>query len=152
MKVKMLFLTVAMFFGLSSLHAQQNALIGTWKINIGKSKASNGGPLTDLRSRTDTYEFAAPDGIRYSSEETTTDGKTRRTTYSAQFDGKFYPMSGSPNAGDHVSLKRVDAFNTESRFQRDGKDTGAVSTRSVSPDGKTMTYKGGRGTLVFDKQ
>jgi hypothetical protein len=150
-QIRRLMLVVVLGLSTTAWARQAGSLIGVWKCNVAKSLARDGKPLTDMVSRTDRYEKFGKDGIRYSSEETTTDGKTRKTTYAAEFGGKYFPMTGSPAAGDHVALFRIDAYTTESKFQRDGKDAG-VSRRVVSKDGKTMTYTGGRGTLVFDRQ
>ena len=59
-----------------------------------------------------------------------------RTEYTAQFDGKDYPIKGG--ALETVSLKKIDDLT----FERTGKVKGAVaetSTWKLSPDGKTLT-------------
>jgi len=42
------------------------------------------------------------------------------TGYTANFDGKDYPLAGVPNA-DTVSLKRIDTRTTERTDKKDGK-------------------------------
>jgi hypothetical protein len=129
--------------------AAGNPLIGTWKLNLAKSKFVNAQPL---QSRTDKYAPYGKDGFKYSSDEVNAKGETRHTSYEAQFDGKDYPLKGSPQAGDSVAIKRIDAHTFESSFKKDGKPNGA-SRRVISPDGKTMTFTQGNGTVqVFDKQ
>lgn len=59
-----------------------------------------------------------------------------RTEYTAQFDGKDYPIKGG--ALETVSLRKIDDL----AFERTGKVKGAVvetSTWKLSPDGKTLT-------------
>jgi len=52
---------------------------------------------------------------------TATDGKKTTSTYTANFDGKDYPLSGSALGADKVSLKRIDARTTERTDKKDGK-------------------------------
>ena len=59
------------------------------------------------------------------------------TRYTANYDGKDYPLAGVPNA-DTVSLKRIDARTTERTDKKDGKVVQTLA-RVVSQDGKTMT-------------
>ena len=65
-------------------------------------------------------------------------------TYTANFDGKDYPVIGSNNA-DTVALKRVDAHTVEQTSKKGGKVT-VTSNWVISGDGKTltMTSKGTR--------
>ena len=81
------------------------------------------------------------------------------TQYTANFDGKDYPLTGSQNA-DKVSLKRIDARTTE-RTNKKGDKVVTTVTQVVSQDGKTMTttVKGTNAqgqavdnVLVFEKQ
>jgi hypothetical protein len=60
--------------------------------------------------------------------------------------------STASSTGDEVSLRRIDAYHYESRFKKDGKESGK-STRVISKDGRSMTYTAANGTvMVFDKQ
>jgi hypothetical protein len=79
--------------------------------------------------------------------------------YTAAFDGKDYPLTGSPTA-DMVSLKRIDARTTD-RTDKKGDKVATSLRRVVSQDGKTMTVTT-KGTdaqgqavnnvIIFDKQ
>lgn len=63
-------------------------------------------------------------------------GGTDDIDYTAKFDGKDYPITGT--GLDTVSLKRVDPH----KIERVGKVQGKVTehcTMEVSPDGKTLT-------------
>ena len=87
------------------------------------------------------------------------DGKPTKTGYTANFDGKDVPLTGSPIA-DMTSIKRVDARTTERTDKKDGKVVMTLR-RVVAQDGKTMTVttkgtnaegKPTNNVLVFEKQ
>jgi len=129
--------------------------IGTWKLNVEKSQFSPGPPPQSLMLKVE----AAGQGEKASTEGVNADGTRTATVYTANFDGKDYPLTGSP-VSDTVSLKRVDTQTTE----RTDKKAGAVVTtlrRVVAQDGKTMTVtvkgKNAQGqdinnTVLFEKQ
>jgi len=59
------------------------------------------------------------------------------TTWSADFDGRDYPLSGA-TAADYVSLRRVNQNSFEVTRKRAGKKVGA-SLYTLSPDGKEIS-------------
>ena len=63
--------------------------------------------------------------------------KPTHVQYTAKFDGKDYPVTGTANA-DTVSVKRIDANTVETKQKKDGKVVMTVTTK-VSNDGKTRT-------------
>lgn len=142
--------------GVASLSAQAADLrIGTWKLNVAKSKFSPGPPPQSLTVKVEP----SGKGEKVSTEGVAADGKPTMTGYTASFDGKDYPLTGSQIA-DKVSLKRIDARTTERTDKKDGK-VAATLKRVVSQDGKTLTVtvKGTNAqgqamnnVLVFDKQ
>jgi len=110
-----------------------NPRIGTWHLNVAKSTFS---PGPAPKSQVLTIK-AAGAGEKVTSESVlATDAKTV-SVYTANYDGKPYPITGSETA-DTVTLKRVDANTSERTDSKGGK---AVQTliRVVSKDGKTMT-------------
>ena len=107
--------------------------VGDWKLNVAKSKYS---PGPAPQSQTLKIE-AVGKGEKVTSEVINTDGTKATTQYTANFDGKDSPITGSPNA-DTVALKRIDSRTTERTDKKDGKVT-LVLRRVVSQDGKTMT-------------
>ena len=130
--------------------------VGTWKLNVAKSKFDPGPPP---QSQTLKIEPAGK-GEKVTSESVTGDGKKVTTTYTANFDGKDYPISGSALGADKVSLKRIDARTTERTDKKDGKVVVTIK-RVVSADGKTMTAtvtgtnaegKPVNNVAVFEKQ
>jgi hypothetical protein len=121
--------------GAASLVAQQDAHIGTWKQNIGKSKYSPS--QTPPQSVTRTYEVFEGKGIKMSQETVTADGKKTPGGYSAHFDGKDYKTLANPNF-DTIALRRIDSHTFESTLKKAGKLTLTIQV-AVSKDGKTMT-------------
>ena len=110
-----------------------NPRSGTWKLNLAKSKYD---PGPAPQSNTMKIE-ASGEGEKATTEGVNAAGTATGTQYTAQYDGKDYPMTGSQNA-DTVALKRIDARTLE-RTDKKGDKVVATSTRVLSEDGKTMT-------------
>ena len=141
-------LTVAM-----ALAQSKDPLIGTWQINRAKSEFM---PDNTLQNRTITIE-AKGTGISALQQTVVEAGYTVTSEYTAGYDGKDSPISGS--LLDTVALKRVNANTVE----RTGKIRGQAvetATMSVSANGKVLTIatKGSvdgndySSTQVFDRQ
>jgi len=113
--------------------------VGTWTLNVAKSKFS---PGPAPRSNTLKIE-ASGRGEKVTTEGVNARGERAATQYTANFDGKDYPLTGSQNA-DTVSLRRINARTTERTDKKGGKVT-VILTRVVSQDGKTMVVRT-RGT------
>ena len=138
--------------------AQSNPMIGTWKMNAEKSKYS---PAPGPKSLTVTIE-AQGDGIKSTSEAVGPDGASTSWSYTANYDGKDNPITGTgaPGGADTAELKRLGANSTLAILKKGGKvlRTGRFT---VSKDGKVMKLVGkGKDadgkpvitSLVFDKQ
>jgi len=129
--------------------------IGTWKLNVAKSKYSPGpGP----QSLTLKFE-ATPDGIKLTSDGVDGEGKAMHGAYTSKWDGQDVPWTGNPNA-DTASPKRSDANSYENLWKKGGKVV-ITSKAIVSGDGKTLTTTqtgtNAKGqplnvTAVYDKQ
>lgn len=123
-------------------HAQaSNPLVGTWKLNAAKS---SGG----LKSGTTKIE-AVGEGVKFTVDMVAADGKARHWTFTANFDGKDYPVTGNSPYGDMTALTRVDANTTRMDSKKAGKAT-ITQTVVVSADGKTRTTTS-KGTDVMGK-
>jgi hypothetical protein len=129
--------------------------VGTWKLNLAKSKYS---PGPAPKSQTLKLE-AAEDGVKYTADGIGADGKPTHAEFMAKYDGKDYPFKGNPDA-DTISYKRIDANNVEAVTKKNGKTT-ITGKVVVSKDGKTrtltLTGKNAQGqdvnnTVVYDKQ
>jgi len=86
---------------------------GTWKLNPAKSKYSPGPTPT---SATITYEDTA-DGIKRTGENVLPDGTKTSFEYTAKYDGKDYPVSGSDRY-DPIALKRLNDHTVESTLKK----------------------------------
>jgi len=128
---------------------------GTWELNLAKSKFSPGPPP---KSQTRRFEVTGAD-VKYTLKGIDAEGKPTLVQYTAKYDGKDYPVSGSQDF-DAISLKRVDAGTAQATLKKGGKVI-QTATRVVSKDGKTLTLttigtnaKGQavNNVLVFDKR
>src|SRR5450755_4259968 len=89
--------------GSSTLQAQSNPLVGTWKLNVTESKYDPGPAPTSLMR---TVE-AQGDGVKYTFDGVAADGTPFAYSFSVQFDGKDNPISGSiPSGADTISATR----------------------------------------------
>jgi hypothetical protein len=141
----------------SSLQAQGNAVVGTWKLNLTKSKFDPGPAPKSLTRKV----VAEGDGLKYSFEGVSADGKPVSYGFTVKFDGKDYPITGSmPSGADSISVKRVDANNYEATLKKGGKVL-SMGKVTVSADGKVttvdstgMTATGAKmhDVQVYDKQ
>jgi hypothetical protein len=116
-------------FSVAAIAQQSDPLIGTWKLNVGKSKG--------VKSGSTTVE-AAGQGIKMTVDLVTADGTVGQWGFTANYDGKDYPATGNSPYGNAVSLTRVDARTVRITSKQDGKVT-TTSTIVVSADGKTRT-------------
>jgi uncharacterized ParB-like nuclease family protein len=111
-----------------------DAVVGTWKLNLGKSTFS---PGPAPKSQTRSYVESAQ-GMTVTVKTTAADGKESTTVLTYKEDGKPYPESGTPDL-DMVSLTRVDASTVHSTQTKAGATVGNA-VRTVSKDGKTLTF------------
>src|SRR5215831_487330 len=107
--------------------------LGTWTLNPVKSTYQPGPPL---KSQMRTIEKAG-EGQRLHNVTVTADGTNAVVGYAAKFDGKEYPVTGSPY-GDTVTLKRIDSHTVEAIVKKDGKVV-LTDRRLVSNDRKVLT-------------
>ena len=131
--------------------------IGTWKINIEKSKYTPAPwPVKNLTA----VREAAPGGVKVTSSGEQTDGTAINFSYTAKFDGSPATVEGNAPY-DSISVKQVNA-NTFTYTAKNSKTKYRASGRTViSSDGKTMTTRA-KGTnpqgkpmtllAVYDKQ
>ena len=134
MKVRTITLALAMLTVSVGLWAQQDPLIGTWKLNLAKSKFS---PGPAPKSQTIKYEPSGNNGVKLTFDIVDAQGNSTHGGYTAHYDGKDYPYTGNPDA-DVLSMKRIDAYTTDATWKKAGKVTRTIR-RVVSKDGKTLT-------------
>jgi hypothetical protein len=126
-------LAAAVFVGMVgavALAQATNPLIGTWKLNVAKSKAP-------FKSGTSVIE-AAGKGIKFTVDLIGTDGSKSHWGFSGNMDGKDVPVTGDSPYGDTVSVTRIDERTLQIAGKYKGKPT-TTHTITVSADGKTRT-------------
>jgi len=137
---------------------QTSPFVGTWKLNVAKSKFEGGAPPKSL-TRTVTAEGG---GLKYAFEGVTADGSKVSYSFTSKLDGTDAAVTGEgmPGGPDTVSLKKVSATKTEGTMKKGGKEVGKA-TSEVAKDGKTTTVvtdakaddgKQVKATSVYEKQ
>ena len=128
--------------------------MGTWKLNEAQSKVAS----WEWKITMVVVE-AAGDKVKITADGTDWNGKSLHNEWTGKFDGKDYPVTGSPYA-DMRSYKKIDDRTLEVTVKKDGK----VATDGrivVSADGKsrirTLTGTNAEGKkftnkTVYDKQ
>ena len=147
-------LVVILVAAADGVQAQADPTVGTWKLNLAKSKYNAGEP-----PKSSTVVIAAAgQGIKLTADTVLADGTARKISYTATYDGKDAVVTGTPDY-DGMSLKKT-ANGVEGSRKKAGKVV-QTYTRVVSADGKTMTVtstgtnaSGGKvdNVQVYDKQ
>lgn len=149
------FAAAAIALSMSNALAQSNdPRMGTWKLNLEKSIYS---PGPAPRSLTINFEPAGK-GVRLTTQQVNADGSSISTEYTAKYDGKDYPIKGSP-AADTVSLKRIDARTVVRTDRKNGKTVATLRSvlsknhKIYTVDVKSKTPKGDpiHNRLVFER-
>ena len=126
-------LVFALLFAASAAALERDPVIGTWELDVARSSFDPGPPL---RSQTRVYERTAG-GVRFTLTGVSAAGTPMRVEYTAPYDGKDYPLTGSPSVNS-VALTRVDRLRADAVEKKDGAPKFHV-TRVISPDENTMT-------------
>jgi hypothetical protein len=112
--------------------AQSDPFLGTWQLNLAKSKFSPGPP-----PKSNTVNIQAEgQGLKLTVTGIGADGDPISGEVTNVLDGMPHP-SGNPNF-DATAVTRVDAYTTIYSRTKAGKFVG-IQTVIVSPDGKTQT-------------
>ena len=131
--------------------------IGTWKLNVEKSKYSPA-PMP-VKNLSVTRE-ASDGGVKVTTTGEQADGAAINASYTAKYDGKDVQVTGNAPY-DTISIKQVNANTLTDQRKKTGGPYHATSQIVVSKDGKTITTttKGANtagkdftSTFVFDKQ
>jgi len=127
---------------------------GFWRLDLAKSKL----PPPLPRSQTSRIEVKG-DRLHIREDIENNKGERMTITVEARFDGRDYPVHGTPFA-DTIAYERIDPHTLKGTVKKAGR----VITNEiivVSPDGTTMTstYSGidatgkeATATAVFEKQ
>jgi hypothetical protein len=126
-------LSAAVVVGLACatpLAQASDPLLGTWKLNPAKSKAT-------FKSGTSVFE-AAGDGVKGTVDLVGADGTAYHWAFTGKYDGKDYPVTGKNPYGDSVAFTRVNPNTFRIAVKQAGKPT-VTQTIVVAADGKTRT-------------
>jgi hypothetical protein len=116
----------------ASVAAEQDQLIGTWELNVAKSRYQPGpGPISETRTYT-----RGRNGVEGTIQRRFADGRSERIEYIAEYD-REYPVTGT-QAYDHILLKRIDSYTAEAVLTHAGRVYG-TARRVIAQTGKTMT-------------
>ena len=156
MRTRFALLLLALFAASVGLKAADDPMLGSWKLNIAKSKF---GPGPVMQAETNQVEPFGGNGIKLTAQITRADGTKVTESYAGTFDGKEFSVGGDANV-DAAYLKRIDAYTMERVNKKAGKPTTSMKY-VVSKDGKTKTVTVTGTTaqgepvstvLVFEKQ
>jgi hypothetical protein len=134
--------------------AADNSL-GTWKLNMEKSKFS---PAAPVKSLTSTRE-ASEGGVKVTGTGEQADGTAINASYTAKYDGKEYTVTGSPY--DTIAIKQVNANTLTFTQKKKGEKYNVTGRMVIAKNGKTATstLKGTNAqgqaytaTMLYDKQ
>jgi hypothetical protein len=125
-------------FQLRSTAEPPQQLLGTWRLNVTRSKYSPGPPM---KAETRVYTRQS-DGVQGVVSRVYADGRMEKFEYLANF-GKEMMVTGIPEY-DTVTLRKVDDLTSDAVLSHAGNVYG-VARRVISPDGKTMT-------ITFDRK
>ena len=152
-KIRVLTLLTVVLAAGGLLLAQDNPFVGTWKLDVAKSKYNPGPPP---QSQTRTWDASGMVMVN----GTNAAGKATSYGYTIKGDDKEYPTMGAiPNGADKISTKKLDANTVEANFTKAGKHV-ETATFKVASDGKMLTIhaKGATdagpfdNTIVWEKQ
>jgi hypothetical protein len=138
-------LIVVVLAAVSLLPAQDNPFVGTWKLNVAKSKYVPGPPPQSQTRTWDAGGMVMVNGVNAA-------GKSLSYGYTIKADGKEYPTMGNiPNTADKITSKKVDSNTYEATFTKAGKQVEST-TFKISNGGKTLTIhaKGATDAGPFD--
>ena len=125
-------LTTANMTGASqSPAADQDPVLGQWRLDVSKSKYTPGpGPKSETRSYRLTEE-----GVRAVIVRTHQNGRVETIEYGADYDSVNHVI-GTPDY-DAVQLTRITAYVSEATLSHAGKKFG-TARREIAKDGMTM--------------
>ena len=154
MKILLGILALGALLAMSSIAVAagtSDPVVGTWKLDAAKSSGNTAMPKSETR----TYA-ASGDGIALTWERVSADGKKNSVKTTFNYDGKDYPVTGSPEY-DSRSYIPAGKHSMSMTIKKAGKVvvTGKIT---IALDGKsrTVTTTGAEpsmnNTAVYDKQ
>lgn len=132
MKTKTIGLALALSVATAAMCFANNPTLGTWKLNESKSTFGDGAGKTTLV----VWEKVGNHN-KCTVEGTDADGKKTHSVWTGKLDGKFYAVTGDPQA-DQRSFKTSDENTIDMVTQKHGKTVGD-GTIVVATDRKSRT-------------
>ena len=140
---------------LSLAVAADNPFLGTWKLNEAKSHIPPGAGKTTSA----VYSSAANDMVTITTDGVDAKGNPTHTEWTGKFDGKPYPVTGSPDVDNRtVEARGVRMLNITNlkgvKLISKGKTEVSADGRSRALDltGTTADGKPYKATYFYDKQ
>lgn len=157
MKTRTIAITIVLcLFALATVaYAAENPNMGTWKLNEAKSKI----PAGVAKNTTVVYSAAANDMIKVTTDGVDGSGKAAHSEWIGKFDGKPYPVTGSPAVDARAVTAKGDRT-LEIDNMKGGKSVGTGKVE-LAKDGKSRTLetdnadaagKKVHAKFVYDKQ
>lgn len=139
---------VALVLSLAGLVvAQTDPFVGTWKLNVNKSKFAAG----QARKSETRIVVTGPTGMKVNVHRVNGDGSAQEFEYTSNLDGKSYPFVGpGPYGADAIGANLISPNTIQSTLKKGGQVV-ATSTTVVSSDGKVLTITT-KGTDASGKQ
>jgi hypothetical protein len=155
---RVLFVLSLLVLASSPLFAQENPFLGTWKLNLAKSKFEPG-PAPKSLMRTVVTQG---DETKYTFDGVAADGKPILYSFTVKYDGKDYPITGTGMiaGADTIAIRLIGTNQAEATQKKGGKEV-AKGKAEVSKDGKVATVETKGKTVegkdfqsesVYDKQ
>jgi hypothetical protein len=147
-----LLVTLVLCFATAIMAA--DPFIGTWKLNVEKSKFSSPAPRSEIIKIT-----AQGNGCKWAFDTVDAEGKATHMEWAGIYDGKDHAVTNDPN-GDTAATTKIDANTLDSVGKKGDKIVDNMHI-VVSKDGRTMTLnqkvKNQKGedvhnTYIFDRQ
>ena len=130
--------TLCAMCSLASAQAKDDPSLGSWKLNVAKSRFTPGPP-----KKGDTRSYEVTDGWLIVTTESISGAGTRTgVRFAAKFDGKPYPQIGrfAPTV-TLITYEPVDRLTLKYTQRETNGKLVSTNTRTVSADGKTMTIE-----------
>jgi len=134
MRVTMMAATASLTIAVLVTAQTKDPFVGTWKLNVAKSKYS---PGPAPKSQTSTYEVAGQ-GYKVTVKSELATGAAQQWSYTSSLDGKDATITGNNPNADTAAVKRIDAVTLENVNKKGGKVT-TTQRNVVAADGKTRT-------------
>ena len=153
MKTRIAVMALAVSFVAAGACFAANPHLGTWKLNEAKSKLAPGMGKSTMVTYTEQK-----DKIKVTVEGVDKDGKATHGVWVGKFDGKAYPLKGSPSL-NAFAYRTVNDRTNEITTLKDGKVawSGRITvaadgrSRTVTITGTDANGKKFNGKAVYDK-